>query len=398
MISTCLSRVKPSPTLSINAKAVALKEAGHKIISLAAGEPDFSTPLFIQEEAMTAIQRGETRYTPVDGTPALKKAIMGKFKRENDLDYTPAQISVANGAKQIIFNAFMATLNPGDEVIIPAPYWVSYEDMVLLSGGSPVIVPCPSENGFKITPAQLKEALTPRTKWFILNSPNNPTGAVYSQEELQALAHVIHSFPSLMILSDDIYEHIRYTPGSFHTLAQVAPLLKDQILTVNGVSKAYAMTGWRIGYGGGPEWLITAMGTLQSHTTSNPCSISQAASVAALQGPQDFLLERTQLFRQRRDGVVTLLNQIPGLSCQSPEGAFYIYVSCQGVIGKTTPQGTTLLTDTQVAGFLLEEAGVAVVPGEAFGMSPYLRLSYATSLEVLEAACEAMGKSLGSLG
>lgn len=397
MLSACLSRVKPSPTLSINSQAADLKARGHEVISLAAGEPDFPTPSWIQEEAIRAMQRGETRYTPVDGTMALKKAIASKFERENGLQYPLNQITVSNGAKQVIFNAFMATLNQGDEVIIPAPYWVSYEDMVLLAGGSPIILSCPEAQGFKLTPSQLEAALTDKTKWLILNSPSNPTGAVYSQKELEGLGKVLEKYPHVFVLSDDIYEHILYTKNSFVTIAQAAPSLFNRTLTVNGVSKAYAMTGWRIGYAGGPKALIEAMGTLQSHTTSNPCSISQAAAVVALQGPQTCLKEHQTLFKTRRDRGIALLNQIPGLQCQEPEGAFYFYVSCQGLLGKKTSEGSVLQNDGDVTSFLLKKAGVAVVPGVAFGFSPYLRLSYALSLETLEVACEKIKNAVQTL-
>ena len=382
-----LSAIKPSPTMAITALAAELKAQGRDVIGLAAGEPDFDTPDHIKAAANAAIARGDTKYTAADGTPALKKAVAGKFKRENGLDYAPEQVTIACGGKHIIYNAMMATLNPGDEVVIPAPYWVSYPDIVLLAGATPVFVAAGMDQNFKITPAQLDAAITPKTKWLILNSPSNPSGAAYSRAELKALAQVLVKHPQVWILSDDIYEHLVYDDFEFTTIAQVEPALYDRTLTMNGVSKAYAMTGWRIGYAAGPKELIKAMGTIQSQSTSNPCSISQAASVEALNGRQDFLPEWRDAFKGRRDRVVALLNAAPGLRCPKPEGAFYVYPDCSGLIGKTTKDGTLLADDTAVATWLLATEGVAVVQGAAFGLSPCFRISYATSLAVLEDAC-----------
>ncbi len=382
-----LSAIKPSPTMAITALAAELKAQGRDVIGLAAGEPDFDTPDHIKAAANAAIARGDTKYTAADGTPALKKAVAGKFKRENGLDYAPEQVTIACGGKHIIYNAMMATLNPGDEVVIPAPYWVSYPDIVLLAGATPVFVSAGMDQNFKMTPAQLDAAITPKTKWLILNSPSNPSGAAYSRAELKALAQVLVKHPQVWILSDDIYEHLVYDDFEFTTIAQVEPALYDRTLTMNGVSKAYAMTGWRIGYAAGPKELIKAMGTIQSQSTSNPCSISQAASVEALNGRQDFLPEWRDAFKGRRDRVVALLNAAPGLVCPKPEGAFYVYPDCSGLIGKTTKDGTLLADDTAVATWLLATEGVAVVQGAAFGLSPCFRISYATSLAVLEDAC-----------
>ena len=382
-----LSAIKPSPTMAITALAAELKAQGRDVIGLAAGEPDFDTPDHIKAAANAAIARGDTKYTAADGTPALKKAVAGKFKRENGLDYAPEQVTIACGGKHIIYNAMMATLNPGDEVVIPAPYWVSYPDIVLLAGATPVFVSAGMDQNFKMTPAQLDAAITPKTKWLILNSPSNPSGAAYSRAELKALAQVLVKHPQVWILSDDIYEHLVYDDFEFTTIAQVEPALYDRTLTMNGVSKAYAMTGWRIGYAAGPKELIKAMVTIQSQSTSNPCSISQAASVEALNGRQDFLPEWRDAFKGRRDRVVALLNAAPGLVCPKPEGAFYVYPDCSGLIGKTTKDGTLLADDTAVATWLLATEGVAVVQGAAFGLSPCFRISYATSLAVLEDAC-----------
>ena len=382
-----LSAIKPSPTMAITALAAELKAQGRDVIGLAAGEPDFDTPDHIKAAANAAIARGDTKYTAADGTPALKKAVAGKFKRENGLDYAPEQVTIACGGKHIIYNAMMSTLNPGDDVVIPAPYWVSYPDIVLLAGATPVFVAAGMDQNFKITPAQLDAAITPKTKWLILNSPSNPSGAAYSRAELKALAQVLVKHPQVWILSDDIYEHLVYDDFEFTTIAQVEPALYDRTLTMNGVSKAYAMTGWRIGYAAGPKELIKAMGTIQSQSTSNPCSISQAASVEALNGRQDFLPEWRDAFKGRRDRVVALLNAAPGLRCPKPEGAFYVYPDCSGLIGKTTKDGTLLADDTAVATWLLATEGVAVVQGAAFGLSPCFRISYATSLAVLEDAC-----------
>ena len=356
-----------------------MRAQGHYIISLSAGEPDFDTPEHIRDAGKAAIDAGHTRYTPVDGTPSLKRAICDKFARENGLDYAPSQISVGTGGKQILFNALMATLDHGDEVVIPAPYWVSYPDMVLLAGGVPVIVECGIADGFRLTPQALDAAITPRTKWLILNSPSNPSGAGYSRDEMRALADVMLRHPDVWILSDDIYEHLVFDGFEFVTPAQVEPQLKDRVLTMNGVSKAYAMTGWRIGYGAGPESLIRAMAKLQSQSTSNPCSISQYAAEAALTGPQDYVAESRAVFQRRRDLVVAGLNACPGIDCPVPQGAFYVYPSIAALIGKTSAAGTRIDDDEAFANALLDEAGVAVVFGAAFGLSPHFRISYATS-------------------
>ena len=386
-LASSLSRIKPSPTIAVTNLARELRAAGRDIIGLGAGEPDFDTPDHIKEAAIAAIRRGETKYTAVDGTPELKAAIARKFRRENGLDYEPAEITVGTGGKQVLYNAFMATVDPGDEVVIPAPYWVSYPDMVRLAGGEPVFVPCPAENGFRLRPEDLERAITPRTKWLVLNSPSNPTGAAYRREELAAIAEVLRAHPQVRVMTDDMYEHLVYDDFVFTTIAQVAPDLKPRTLTVNGVSKAYAMTGWRIGYAGGPRELIRAMATIQSQSTSNPCSISQAAAVAALDGDQSFLAERNRVFRERRDLVVSMLDQAPGLSCPKPEGAFYVYPSCAGVIGKRPPGGQPITSSEDFARYLLEDAGVAVVHGAAFGLDPHFRISYATATELLEEAC-----------
>ncbi|OQW44109.1 MAG: aspartate aminotransferase [Proteobacteria bacterium SG_bin6] len=385
--SAALARIKPSPTLAVTARAAALKREGVDVISLGAGEPDFDTPDFIKEAAIEALGRGETKYTDVDGTPALKAAIAAKFKRDNGLDYAPNQITVNVGGKQTLFNAMVATLDAGDEVIIPAPYWVSYPDVVLFANGTPVVVAAGPNQGYKLTPDQLEAAITPRTKWLILNSPSNPTGAAYSVEELRALGAVLLRHPHVWVFADDMYEHIVYEGFTFASIAAVVPELYERTLTVNGCSKAYAMTGWRIGFAGGAEWLIKAMAKLQSQSTSNPCSIAQAAAVAALNGDQGFLAERAAVFQARRDLVVAALNATPGLRCPKPEGAFYVYPDCSGLIGKRTPDGTVLSDDNAVATYLLEAARVAVVPGAAFGLSPAMRLSYATSTEALTEAC-----------
>ena len=392
-----LSLVKPSPTLAVTAKAAELKAAGKDVIGLGAGEPDFDTPEHIKNAAIEAIKRGETKYTAVAGTPVLKKAIIDKFKRENGLDYVANQIVVGVGAKQIIFNALLATLNAGDEVIIPAPYWVSYPDMVLFAEGTPVTVSCLEKDGFKLKPEALEKAITAKTKWLILNSPSNPTGSAYSKEELKALADVLLKHPQVMILADDIYEHLLYDGFTFHTIAQIEPKLYERTLTVNGVSKAYAMTGWRIGYAGGSKQLITAIADIQSQSTSNACSISQAASVAALNGEQEFLQDWKKSFANRRNLVVDALNQISGISCLKPEGAFYVFPNMQKLIGKKTPQGKTIENSADLCDYLLDEALVATVAGSAFGMEGYFRISYATSEAVLgkamqriKAACEAL--------
>lgn len=392
-----LSRIKPSPTIAVTSKARALKAAGRDVIGLGAGEPDFDTPENVRAAGIRAIEQGQTRYTDVDGTPELKKAICAKFQRENGLSYTPDQITVGVGGKQVLYNALMATLNPGDEVIIPAPYWVSYPDMVLLAEGTPVSVPCPAENGFKLLPADLEAAITPKTKWLILNSPSNPTGAAYTAAELRALGAVLLKHPQVYVMTDDMYEHLTYDGFKFATIAAEVPDLYERTLTVNGVSKAYSMTGWRIGYAGGPKALIKAMGVIQSQSTSNPTSISQAAAVEALNGPQDFIQERASVFQKRRDLVVSMLNQANGLHCPNPEGAFYVYPSCAGTIGKKAPTGKVIETDEDFAAELLEAEGVAVVHGAAFGLSPFFRISYATSTEVLEEACTRIQRFCGSL-
>ncbi|MCA3699409.1 MAG: pyridoxal phosphate-dependent aminotransferase [Brevundimonas sp.] len=395
--SSALARVAPSATLAATAKARELKRQGRNIISLGAGEPDFDTPENIKAAAVAAIQRGETKYTDVDGLPELKAAIVAKFARENGLTYTTAQIHVAPGGKPVIYNAFVATLSPGDEVIVPAPYWVSYPDMVLLAGGDPVFVTGVEADGFKLRPEVLEAAITPRTKWLILNSPSNPTGAAYTRVELEALAQVLRRHPHVWILTDDMYEHLTYGGFEYTTIAQVAPDLYDRTLTVNGVSKAYAMTGWRIGYAGGPKPLIDLMRKVASQTTSNPASISQWAAVEALNGPQDFLPERGAAFERRRDLVVSMLNQATGIRCPSPEGAFYVYPSIEGLIGKTAPDGTVVDSDETFATALLEAEGVSVVHGAAFGLSPYFRISYATSEDVLEDACARIQRFAASL-
>jgi aspartate aminotransferase len=396
-IATRLSNIKPSPTIAVTQKARELKAAGRNIISLGAGEPDFDTPDNIKEAAIAAIRAGDTKYTAVDGTPALKKAICAKFSRENGLEYTPEQVTVGTGGKQVLYNALMATLNPGDEVIIPAPYWVSYPDMVLLAEGTPVPVECPAEVGFKLQAADLEKAITPKTKWLILNSPNNPTGAAYTRAELKALTDVLVRHPHVWVMTDDMYEHLNYDGFEFTTPAQVEPSLYDRTLTINGVSKAYAMTGWRIGYAAGPKELIKAMGVIQSQSTSNPSSVSQAAAVEALNGPQDFIKTRAEAFKERRDLVVSMLNQATGIKCHKPEGAFYVYPSCEGTIGKTTPEGKVIGTDEDFVTYLLESEGVAVVQGSAFGLAPFFRISYATSTKELEDACQRIQRACAAL-
>ncbi|MDW4550506.1 pyridoxal phosphate-dependent aminotransferase [Defluviimonas sp. D31] len=386
-ISDTLARVKPSPTIAVTNKARDLKAEGRDVIGLGAGEPDFDTPENIKAAAKRAIDEGKTKYTAVDGIPELKAAICAKFKRENGLDYTPAQVTVGTGGKQVLYNALVATLNPGDEVIIPAPYWVSYPDMVLLAGGTPVTVTAGIESNFKLTPEKLEAAITPRTKWFIFNSPSNPTGAGYSQSELKALTDVLMRHPHVWVMSDDMYEHLVFDDFRFVTPAEVEPGLYARTLTCNGVSKAYAMTGWRIGYAAGPVELIKAMCTIQSQSTSNPCSVAQYAAVEALNGPQDFLAENKTTFQRRRDLVVSMLNQAKGVTCPRPEGAFYVYPDISGCIGKTSAGGAAITDDEAFATALLEETGVAVVFGAAFGLSPNFRVSYATSDAALEEAC-----------
>jgi aspartate aminotransferase len=382
-----LARVKASPTMAITALATELKAAGRDIISLSVGEPDFDTPENIKEAGIAAIRRGDTKYTVFDGRMELKQAIAAKFKRENGLDYEPGQVSVSSGGKQVLYNAMVATLSPGDEVVIPAPYWVSYPEMVLLADGNPVPVACPQNYGFKLRPEDLDAAITPKTKWLILNSPSNPTGAAYTEADLRAVADVLLKHPHVWVMTDDMYEHLIYDDFVYKTIAQVEPRLYERTLTVNGVSKAYCMTGWRIGYGAGPKQLIKAMGAIQSNSTANPCSISQAAAIEALNGPQDFIAPNAAVFKQRRDIVVDWLNKIPGLHCPRPEGAFYVYPSCAGLLGKKTPAGEIINTDADVAKYLLEAEGVAVVHGDAFGLAPHFRISYACATEVLQEAC-----------
>lgn len=395
--SSALARVKPSATLAVTAQARALKAEGRDVIGLGAGEPDFDTPENIKAAAIAAIQRGETKYTDVDGLPELKAAVVAKFARENSLTYTPAQIHVAPGGKAVLYNALVATLSPGDEVIVPAPYWVSYPDMVLLAGGEPVVVVGHETDGFKLKPEALEAAITPRTKWLILNSPSNPTGAAYTGAELEALAAVLRRHPQVWVMTDDMYEHLIYGDFDYTTIAQVAPDLYDRTLTINGVSKAYAMTGWRIGYAGGPKPLIDLMRKVAGQTTSNPSSISQWAAVEALNGPQDFIAERGKAFEQRRDLVVSMLNQATGIRCPNPEGAFYVYPSIEGLIGKTTEAGVVIDGDETFTTELLNAEGVAVVQGTAFGLSPYFRISYATSEDVLEKACGRIQRFCASL-
>ena len=386
-LSDTLARVKPSPTIAVTTKAAELKAQGRDIIGLGAGEPDFDTPENIRNAAKAAIDAGKTRYTPVDGIPELKKAICAKFLRENGLTYHPNQVSVGTGGKQILYNALMATCNPGDEVIIPAPYWVSYPDMVLLAGGTPVPVVAGLETQFKLTPAQLEAAITPKTKWFIFNSPSNPTGAGYTAAELRGLTDVLMKHPHVWIMSDDMYEHLVFDDFKFVTPAQIEPGLYERTLTCNGVSKSYAMTGWRIGYAAGPVALIKAMATIQSQSTSNPSSVSQYAALEALNGPQDFLAPNRKLFQRRRDLVVSMLNQAKGVTCPNPEGAFYVYPDISGCIGKNSAAGAHIGNDEDFATALLEETGVAVVFGAAFGLSPNFRVSYATSETILAEAC-----------
>ena len=396
-LSESLNRIQPSPTIAATQKARDLKAAGRDVIGLAAGEPDHDTPDNIKEAAIAAIRRGETKYTAVEGIPELRAAIVKKFKRENNLDYTVAQTFVSPGGKAIVYNAMLATLNPGDEVICIAPYWVSYPDIVLLGGGKPVIVEAKIENGFRLTPEALERAITPRTKWLIFNQPGNPSGACYTREQLKALTDVLLRHPQVWILTDDMYEHLVYGGFKFSTVAEVEPRLYDRTLTMNGVSKAYAMTGWRIGYCAGPEPLIKALSKLQSQSASNPSSISQWASVEALNGPQDFIPKFQKIFEARRDLVVSMLNQAKGLECRTPEGAFYVYPSVRKTLGKTTPSGKTIASDADFANELLEAEGVAVVHGAAFGLSPFFRISYATSTQELEEACRRIQRFCGNL-
>jgi len=392
-----LDRIQPSPTIAVTMKARDLKAAGRDVIGLGAGEPDFDTPESIKAAAMEAIRRGDTKYTNVDGTAELKKAVAAKFERENRIAYKPEEVTVASGGKQVIYNAMVATLNPGDEVIIPAPYWVSYPDIVLLCEGKPVFVACHEKNGFKMQPADLEKAITPKSKWIILNSPSNPTGAAYTRDELKAITDVLVRHPQVWVLTDDMYEHLVYDNFVFTTPVQIEPRLRDRTLTMNGVSKAYCMTGWRIGYAAGPVALIKAIAKVQSQSTSNPCSISQAAAVAALNGPQDFIPKHNAVFKERRDLVVGMLNKATGITCHKPEGAFYVYPSCAGTIGKKTPDGKVIGSDDDFVTYLLESEGVAAVQGSAFGLSPYFRISYATSTEALKDACTRIQRACAKL-
>ncbi|SEL69407.1 aspartate aminotransferase [Sphingomonas palmae] len=395
--SAALDRISPSPTLAITSRVMELKRAGVDVIGLGAGEPDFDTPEFVKEAAIQAIRDGKTKYTNVDGTPELKEAIVAKFARDNNLTYTPPQISVNVGGKHTLFNALVATVEAGDEVIIPAPYWVSYPDVVQFAGGTPVVVPAGAEYGYKLTPEMLEGAITPRTKWVILNSPSNPTGAAYTVDELKALGAVLERHPHVWVFADDMYEHIVYDDFRFATIAEACPSLYERTLTVNGCSKAYAMTGWRIGFAAGAPWLIKAMAKLQSQSTSNPCSIAQAAAVAALTGDQSFLAERARAFQARRDLVVGMLNEADGITCPTPEGAFYVYPSVAGVIGKMTPKGQRIESDSHFVGYLLDDARVAAVQGVAFGLSPAMRISYATSEALLREACTRIQQACAAL-
>lgn len=397
IISERLKVIKPSPTIAVTTKARELRAAGHDVIGLGAGEPDFDTRQNIKDAAINAINEGKTKYTAVDGTPELKKAIQNKFLNENNINYEPNEITVGTGAKQVLYNVFMASLNANDEVIIPAPYWVSYPDIVLLSGGKPVIVECGLDQNFKITAQQLAANITNKTKWLILNSPSNPTGAAYSKDELQELSTILKKHPQIHILTDDIYEHIIYDDFKFYTLAEIAPDLKTRIITLNGVSKAYSMTGWRIGFAGGNKDLIKAISIIQSQSTSNPSSISQEAAIEALNGPQTYIKENALMFQKRRDLVMDRLNRVSGLSTYKPQGAFYIFPCCNELLGKHTPKGNLISNSTELASYLLEDALVAVVPGSAFGAEGYFRISYATSDELLKEACDRIKDSLAKL-
>ena len=393
-----LARVQPSPTVGMNTIANQMKREGRDVISLAAGEPDFDTPQHIKDAAVKAMAEGKTKYAPPAGIPELREAVVRKLKRDNGLEYTPDQISISCGGKQTIYNALMATLDPGDEVVIPAPYWVSYTDITLLSEGEPVVVECPVEQGYKILPEQLDCAITPRTKWVMLNSPNNPTGAAYTAAEIKALAQVLLKHPHVWVMTDDMYEFVIYDDFKFTTIAEVEPKLYERTLTLNGLSKAYCMTGWRVGYAAGGLALIKAMNMIQSQSTTSTSTISQWAGVAALDGDHSFIAEHNAVFKERRDLVVSMLNQASGIQCPTPEGAFYVYPSCAGVIGKTTPDGKTLATDEDFVKYLLEGQGVACVHGEAFGLSPYFRISYATATELLEDACQRIQRACAALG
>ncbi len=397
IIAKRMSQIKPSATLTLSAKAAELKANGEDVIGLGAGEPDFDTPEFIKDAAKKAMDEGKTKYTPIPGTNELKDAIIAKFKKDNDLTYERNQVIVSTGGKQVLYNALMTTLDEGDEVIIPAPYWVSYPDMTLLAGGTPVIVECGESNNFKITPEQLEGAITDRTQWLMLNSPSNPTGFAYTKEEMQALGEVLKKHTHVYIMTDDIYEHLVYDGFEFVTFAQVVPELYDRTLTINGVSKAFSMTGWRIGFAGGPVDIIKAMTKIQGQSTSNPCSISQAAAQAALEGDKSFMKEWNEAYVERRDLVIDMLNQAQGIKCLKPEGAFYVYASCEGCMGKTTPDGDIIESDEDFVTYLLENVGVAAVHGAAFGLSPYFRVSYATSKEALEEACKRIQKACAQL-
>ena len=396
IISDSLKKIKPSPTIAVTQKARELKAAGKDVIGLGAGEPDFDTPENIKQAAIKAINDGDTKYTAVDGTPALKKAIVEKFKKENNLDYTADQITVGAGGKHVIYNAMMATLNEGDEVIVPAPYWVSYPDIVLLAGGKPVVMECDEKQSFKINPSDLEKFITPKTKWIILNSPSNPTGACYSEKDIREIAKVLEKHPHVYILSDDIYEHVTYEGFKFFTIAQIESL-KERVLTMNGVSKAYSMTGWRIGYAAGPKEIIKAIAKIQSQSTTNPSSISQAASVEALSGTQDFIKIRADSFQERRDFVVQALNDIDGIECLNPDGAFYVFPSCKGLMGKKDTNGKEIKSDTDFVQSLLENSGIAVVQGSAFGLEGFFRISYATSMDNLKKALEKISSFCKSL-
>ena len=397
ILASRLNRIQPSPTIAMSIKARELKAEGKDIIELAAGEPDFPTPSHIIEAAEEAMSRGETKYTDPDGTPALKQAVCDKFKRDNNLEYVTSQVTIGTGGKQVLYNALMATLNEGDEVIIPAPYWVSYPDMVLLAEGTPKIVECPLDKNFILQPEDLERAITPKTKWIILNSPSNPTGSGYTWDDMKKITDVLIRHPSIWVMTDDMYEHLVYDDFKFCTPAEVEPELYSRTLTVNGMSKAFCMTGWRIGYAAGPENLITAIRKIQSQSTSNPSSISQAASVAALNGPMDFLAKNNEVFKQRRDLVCSMLNQASGITCPTPDGAFYVYPSCAGLIGKKTPDGKVLKSDEDVVSYFLETEGIAAVHGAAFGLSPHFRISYATSTEALEDACQRIQRACTAL-
>ena len=397
ILASRLNRIQPSPTIAMSIKARELKAEGKDIIELAAGEPDFPTPSHIIEAAEEAMSRGETKYTDPDGTPALKQAVCDKFKRDNNLEYITSQVTIGTGGKQVLYNALMATLNEGDEVIIPAPYWVSYPDMVLLAEGTPKIVECPLDKNFILQPEDLERAITPKTKWIILNSPSNPTGSGYTWDDMKKITDVLVRYPSIWVMTDDMYEHLVYDDFKFCTPAEVEPELYSRTLTVNGMSKAFCMTGWRIGYAAGPENLITAIRKIQSQSTSNPSSISQAASVAALNGPMDFLSKNNEVFKQRRDLVCSMLNQASGITCPTPDGAFYVYPSCAGLIGKKTPDGKVLKSDEDVVSYFLETEGIAAVHGAAFGLSPHFRISYATSTEALEDACQRIQRACTAL-